>query len=103
MADNRMSLFCLVDGETTSNAFSIKIPSNDTVDDFKDLIKAKQSLDFDDIHVTIPVVPANKNKPIVLNEIIFPMELNPTDDLSDVFKESPPKRTIHIIVQSPPQ
>lgn len=30
LTDNRMGLFCLVDGENTSNAFSIKIPSNET-------------------------------------------------------------------------
>ncbi|KAG0349895.1 hypothetical protein BG005_010571 [Podila minutissima] len=49
MTDNRMSLFCLVDGEAMSNAFSIKIPSSDTVDDLKDQIKTKKAPEFDDI------------------------------------------------------
>ncbi|KAG0325768.1 hypothetical protein BG004_003121 [Podila humilis] len=65
MTDNVLTLFCLVDGEATSNAFSIKMPSSDTVNDLKDLIKTKQSPDFDDIVankrnlwcVSIPVVP----------------------------------------------
>ncbi|KAG0317276.1 hypothetical protein BG000_004591, partial [Podila horticola] len=47
--DNRMSLFCLVDGVATSNAFSIKIPSNDTVDGLKKFIKTEKSPEFDDI------------------------------------------------------
>ncbi|KAF9312447.1 hypothetical protein BG003_006268 [Podila horticola] len=111
MTDNRLSLFCLVDGEATSNAFSIKIPSNDTIDDLKDLIKAKipdtfNGVDAKDLtlwHVSLPVIPANKHKPIAASEIEFKTELDPTDDLNDVFEETPPRKTIHIIVQRPPQ
>jgi hypothetical protein len=33
MTNNLLTLFCLVDGEATSNAFSTKVPSSDTVDD----------------------------------------------------------------------
>ncbi|KAF9078942.1 hypothetical protein BGX23_005644, partial [Mortierella sp. AD031] len=72
MTDNRFNLFCLVNGEASSNAFSIKIPSTDTVDDLKDLIKTKKAPRFDDVaadeltlwKVSIPVVPANKHRPI---------------------------------------
>ncbi|KAG0345523.1 hypothetical protein BG005_001273, partial [Podila minutissima] len=110
MTDNRMGLFCLVDGEATSNAFSIKIPSSDTVDDLKDLIKAKipdtfNGVDAKDLtlwRVSIPVVAVDKHKPIVLNEFESATELDPTDDVSDIFAEQPPKKTIHIIVQRPP-
>ncbi|KAF9970146.1 hypothetical protein BGZ73_007256 [Actinomortierella ambigua] len=31
-----------------------------------------------------------------------PAELDPTDDITDVFAEAPLKKTIHIIVQRPP-
>lgn len=111
MTNDHVSLFCLVNGEAMANAFSIKIPSSDTVDDLKDLIKAKQSPDFDNIvvnnlmlwHVMIPIVPANKHKPITVNEIAFKTELDPTDNISDVFEDQPPKKTIHIIIQCPPQ
>ncbi|KAF9325121.1 hypothetical protein BG006_011376 [Podila minutissima] len=110
MTDNRISLFCLVNGEATSNAFSIKIPSTDTVDDLKKLIKADQTPIFDDItansltlwRVSLPVISANKHKPIVLSEFESATELDPTDDISDVFEDQPPKKTIHIIIQRPP-
>ena len=111
MTDNHMNLFCLVDGEATSTAFSVKIPSNDTVDDLKNLIKTALSPQFDDIaakditlwRVDQPVIAANKHNPILLSAIEFPTELDPTDDISDVFEHHPPKKTIHIIVQLPSQ
>ncbi|KAF9323060.1 hypothetical protein BG006_001796, partial [Podila minutissima] len=109
MTDNRMSLFCLVDGETTP--FSVEVDRTKTVDHLKDLIKAKKANTYSDVdadmlmlwHVSIPVVPPNKRKPIILNEIDSATELDPTDDISDVFEETPLKKTIHIIVQRPPQ
>ncbi|KAF9080350.1 hypothetical protein BGX23_002284 [Mortierella sp. AD031] len=110
MTDNHLTLFCLVDGESTSNAFSVEIDSTKTVDGLKKLIKADQSPIFDDItansltlwRVSIPVVSANKHKPIVLSEVESSTELDPTDDVSDVFPKTPPKKTIHIIIHRPP-
>ncbi|KAG0278825.1 hypothetical protein BGZ97_009677, partial [Linnemannia gamsii] len=109
--NNPLTLFCLVDGEPQSNVFSVKATPTDTVDDLKKLIKAEKTPRFDDVaadeltlwRVSIPVVPANKHKPIVLNEFESATELDPTDDVSDVFPEAPPKKTIHVIVQRPPQ
>ena len=46
-----LNLFCLVDGESTSSAFSVKISTKDTVDDLKNHIKTKKSPRFDDIAV----------------------------------------------------
>ncbi|KAG9067166.1 hypothetical protein KI688_011947 [Linnemannia hyalina] len=82
MADNPPTLQCLVDGEGTSNALLVEIPSSDTVP-----IKTKETND--------PVVPANKHKPIVLNEIDSTTEIDPTDDISN----APPKETIYDIIQ----
>ncbi|KAG9060857.1 hypothetical protein KI688_007926 [Linnemannia hyalina] len=73
MASSLLNLFCLVDGEGTSNAFSVKIASTDTVDDLKKLIKAEKTNNFSDVdadqltlrRVSIPVVAANKHNPIV--------------------------------------
>ncbi|KAG9062146.1 hypothetical protein KI688_006478 [Linnemannia hyalina] len=48
MTNNLLNLFCLVDGEGTSNEFSVTIPSTDTVDDLKNLIKDKKIPRFDD-------------------------------------------------------
>jgi hypothetical protein len=110
MTEDRLNLFCLVDGEPQSNVFSVKPSPADTVDDLKKLIKTEKTNQFSDVdadqltlwRVSISVVPANKHKPIVLNEVESPTELEPTDDVSDVFDEPPPKKTIHIIVQRPP-
>ncbi|KAI7826478.1 hypothetical protein BC939DRAFT_111021 [Gamsiella multidivaricata] len=109
MADNHLSLFCLVDGDSTP--FSVDIDPSKTVDHLKDAIKIKKTPRFDDVaadeltlwRVSIPVVPPKERKPVVLTEIPSSTELDPTDDLSDVFKETPPKKTIHIIVQRLPQ
>ncbi|OAQ25456.1 hypothetical protein K457DRAFT_756615 [Linnemannia elongata AG-77] len=110
MTDNHLNLFCLVDGEGTSNAFSVKIASTDTVDDLKVHIKNKKPVDFEHVdannltlwHVSHPVIAANKHQPVLLNAIDSPIELDPTDEVNDVFSETPPKKTIHIIVQRPP-
>ncbi|KAF9923555.1 hypothetical protein BGZ67_009766, partial [Mortierella alpina] len=111
MTDNLLTLFCLVDGEGTCSAFSVKVPSSDTVDDLRKLIKAEKTNAFSDIdadqltlwRVAHPVIAANKHQPVLLNAIDSPTELDPTDDISEVFEQQPPKKTIHIIVQRPPQ
>ncbi|KAF8933211.1 hypothetical protein BGZ47_010965 [Haplosporangium gracile] len=86
MTNNRLTLFCLVDGEGTSNAFSVEIESTKTIGDFKRLIK------IDEI-------------PILFNNIAKKEKdkLRPPDDLSDVFDGKAHKKTIHIIVQRPSQ
>ncbi|KAG0277967.1 hypothetical protein BGZ97_009804, partial [Linnemannia gamsii] len=109
MTDNLLTLFCLVDGETTSNAFPVEIESSKTIGDLRKLIKTEipdtfNGVDAKDLalwRVSIPVA-ANKHKPIVLNEFESATELDPTDDVSDVFPDKPPKKTIHVIVQRPP-
>ncbi|KAI8594762.1 hypothetical protein EDD21DRAFT_392969 [Dissophora ornata] len=105
MTDHRITLFCVVDGETTP--FSVDIDSSKTVDHLKEAIKAKKTNDFSDVDadkltlwcVAIPVVSVDKRRPIVLDEFDSAAELDPTDDLSDVFGKVPPKKTIHVIVQ----
>ncbi|KAF9921639.1 hypothetical protein BGZ67_000338, partial [Mortierella alpina] len=49
-----------------------------------------------------PVIAANKHQPVLLDAIDSHTELDPTDDIIDVFEQQPPKKTIHIIVQRPP-
>jgi hypothetical protein len=104
------TLFCIADGEATSNAFPVDIEPSKTVTYLKELIKAKKAPRFDDIAadelslwgVKHPVIAANKHIPVLLRAIDAPTELDPTDDIADVFSEAPPKKTIHIIVQRPP-
>ncbi|KAF9314604.1 hypothetical protein BG003_003982 [Podila horticola] len=77
MTDNLMRLFCLVNGEPTSNAFPVEIKSTKTIGDLKDLIKTKKTPEFDDIaadkltlwRVTIPITDDDNEIPILLNNI----------------------------------
>ncbi|OAQ22668.1 hypothetical protein K457DRAFT_25817 [Linnemannia elongata AG-77] len=106
MTDNRMNIFCLVVGQPTSNAFSIRISPNKTVDDLKDLIKAKKAIDFKDIdanklvlwQVAIPVIAANRHIPVVLSEVDFKRELLPTDD---IVESALSKKNVHILIECP--
>ncbi|KAF9294521.1 hypothetical protein BGZ74_011217, partial [Mortierella antarctica] len=110
MTDNHMSLFCLVDGEATSNAFSVKIPSNDTVDDLKGAIKAKKTNDFSDVDADkltlwrVSISDDDDNDlPIPLDSVLDKKKLKATTKLSRVFIGELPEDTIHVIVQRPPQ
>ncbi|KAF9395528.1 hypothetical protein BGZ94_006552, partial [Podila epigama] len=108
MTDNLLTLFCLVDGEATSNAFPVKIESTETIGGLKELIKTKKSNDFQDVdadkltlwHVSIPD-DDDDDIPIVLNNVITKdqKKLKATRELSDVWSHKPPKDTIHVIVQ----
>ncbi|KAF9920918.1 hypothetical protein BGZ67_000908, partial [Mortierella alpina] len=112
MTNNLLTLFCLVDGEATSNAFSVKVPSSDTVDDLRKLIKTEipdtfTGVDAKDLtlwRVSIPMTRHNNELTILFNNISKEEKekLHPADDLSDVFDEQPCKKTIHIIVQRRP-
>ena len=109
MANTHLTLFCTVDGESQSNAFSVKPTPTDTVDDLKDLIKAKKSPRFDDIaadeltlwRVSIPV--DGDDITIQLDQVTDTdkKKLGPTTRLSKVFPEELPEDTVHIIVQRP--
>ncbi|KAF9084098.1 hypothetical protein BGX29_002746, partial [Mortierella sp. GBA35] len=109
--DNLLNIFCLVDGEGTSNAFPVKIASTDTVDDLKEHIKTKKSPEFADIapdkltlwRVLIPEDDEDDEIPILLDTRPEKKKLKATNKLSKVFGTSVPEDTIHIIVQRPPQ
>ncbi|KAF9543730.1 hypothetical protein EC957_000509 [Mortierella hygrophila] len=84
MTNNHLALFYLIDRESTSKALSIKIPSSDSIDNLKKLIKKKKTTfkisSPDKLtlwRVSIPVVPANKLKPGVLKITSPTTELDP--------------------------
>ncbi|KAG0019239.1 hypothetical protein BGZ82_000211 [Podila clonocystis] len=108
MADNPLTLFCLVDGQTPSNAFPVEIESTKTVGHLKDLIKAKKANNFQDVdadvltiwHVSIPA--DNQASAITIDALDDKTELNnPRTRLSKLFPESPDDNT-YIIVQRRP-
>ncbi|KAF9336082.1 hypothetical protein BG006_009776 [Podila minutissima] len=109
MADNRVSLYCLVDGDLISKALALAIPSTETVGQLRATIYLCTPVWFKDLgaedltlwRVSIPAKDVDKLGPIVLNDLESATELDPTDDDSDIFEEKPPKKTIRIIVQRP--
>ncbi|KAG0311177.1 hypothetical protein BG000_006754, partial [Podila horticola] len=112
MTDIRLTLFCLVDGASTFNAFSINISSNDTVDDLKNLIKARNTNAFSDVDankltlwcVSIPITDDDDEISIMLNNVTSNKKrLHPVTRLLKVFPEELPEETVHIIIQRPPQ
>lgn len=49
MTDNHLTLFCPVDGEATSRAFSVDIDRTKSVDRLKKLFKSEKTPRFDDV------------------------------------------------------
>ncbi|KAG0345663.1 hypothetical protein BGZ54_005465, partial [Gamsiella multidivaricata] len=105
MAD--LKLFCLVDGEPTSSAFSVKIAATETIDDLKKRIKAEKPDTFDieaDLltlwSVTVPITDKDE-LPVKLDTLNEKKKLFPRTLLSQVFPQEPGDDD-YIIVQRPP-
>src|SRR5690349_13760495 len=96
---------CLVAGEPSSNAFSVKASSALIVDELKNLIKTALSPQFDDIaakdltlwRVTIPD-DDDDDLPILFDSVSEKKKLKATTKLLKVFETELPDDTIHIIV-----
>ncbi|KAG9071270.1 hypothetical protein KI688_008816 [Linnemannia hyalina] len=67
-----------------------------------DTFKGVDAKDLGLWRVSIPLVPKKDRKDISLSEVPLKEELDETDDLSDVFPDKLPKKTIHVIIQRPP-
>ncbi|KAG0305792.1 hypothetical protein BGZ99_001980 [Dissophora globulifera] len=107
---NKLTLFCVLSGELSSRAFSVKVATTDAVDDLRKAIIKKnpnafERTDPDDLvlwHVSIPLMDDDEDElPIMLDTLSEKKKLGPAVDLSDVFKEGAPRKTINIIVQQP--
>ncbi|KAF9317536.1 hypothetical protein BG006_003362, partial [Podila minutissima] len=112
MTDNRLNLFCLVEGESTSIAFPVKASSTDTVGDLKNLIvNGDQAPAFKDVASKVLIlwrvsIPIDDDKvPILLNSVTDKdkTKLGPATRLSKVFPKELPEETVHVITQCPPQ
>ncbi|KAG0269268.1 hypothetical protein DFQ27_004131, partial [Actinomortierella ambigua] len=104
-----LTLFCVVDGESTSNAFPVKISPDDSIGDLKKLIKTEipgtlNGVDAKDLTLwrVNHVIAANIHQPVLLSAFDSTKELAPIQYIADVFTETPPRQTIHLIVQRPP-
>ncbi|KAF9536721.1 hypothetical protein EC957_009872 [Mortierella hygrophila] len=99
MADN-LTLFCLVDGVATTNAFPVEIESTKTIGDLKKFIKKENTPEFDDFapdKLTLwrVSIPDNKQgSAITIDALDDKTELNnPRTRLSKLFSESPDDNT----------
>ncbi|KAG0001815.1 hypothetical protein BGZ65_003155, partial [Modicella reniformis] len=87
---------------STSDAFPVYIDAGKDVGDLKDAVKAKKakkaiffSRSTHLWNVSVPVVATHKHENVTLDSLDSKEELDPFDNLSDVFDEKPHKRTVH--------
>ncbi|KAG0206982.1 hypothetical protein BGX31_002636, partial [Mortierella sp. GBA43] len=76
----------------------------------KDLIKAKNTIDFSDVDANKPTlwrvsaaITDDDEVPILLDSLDEKKKLGPATRLSKAFPEEPPEEIVHIILQRPPQ
>ncbi|KAG0338133.1 hypothetical protein BG004_007344 [Podila humilis] len=81
MANNGLILFCLLNGETSSNAFSVEIEPTKSVGQLMDLIRAKNTPDFE---ISLRASSPSGAPPFALHALDSKAELLPTDEHSDV-------------------
>jgi hypothetical protein len=103
-----LTLFCLVDGEFTSRAFSVKASARDTVDDLKKLIRIENAHDFNDLDAKkltlwlVSVPDDDGDSAVTLDALHEKKKLHPRTYLFNLFPNGSGEDT-YIIVQRPPQ
>ena len=101
-----ITLFCLVKGNTTANAFEVDIEKDKSISHLKGVIKESQKPFFDRIP-TKDIKLWKKEIPDDQDDLLSNLTLNDGDELlatkkiSKYFPDSPPKEHIHVIVKLP--
>jgi len=95
-----ITLFCLVKGNTTANAFSVKISRDEPISELKEAIKEKNTqtfanVDAKDIKLWKVEIPDDLLSNLTQDELLA------TRDIGDYWTEKPPKRHIHVLVEPP--
>jgi hypothetical protein len=101
-----ITLLCLVKGNTTANAFSVKISRDEPVSELKKAIKAEKAPEFDNFpadrlrlwKVMIPGDQDDQLRNLILKDSD---ELLAIRKISKYFPDSPPEEHIHVIVEPP--
>ncbi|GBC14874.1 hypothetical protein GLOIN_2v1781861 [Rhizophagus irregularis DAOM 181602=DAOM 197198] len=101
-----ITLFCLVKGNTTANAFSVKISRDEPISELKKAIKVEKAPEFDNFpadrlklwKVSIPGDQDNQLRNLILQDSD---ELLAIRKISKYFPDSPPEEHIHVIVKLP--
>ncbi|KAG0089222.1 hypothetical protein BGZ93_003416 [Podila epicladia] len=102
-------LFGIVDGQSISSAFSVRISPESTVDDLKKLIKVAKAPSFvhipaDELKLVRVSIPYDEQElaPIRLQSLVFKRPLRPIDNLREVFGDPVPRDSIHFIIDTKP-
>ncbi|KAF9213983.1 hypothetical protein BGZ59_004538 [Podila verticillata] len=106
----QLQLFGIVDGQSLSKAFSVRVSSAGTVDDLKKLIKAAKAPSFDHIpadelrlvSVSIPYDHEEELESIRVKTLVFKRPLRPIENLLEVFGDPVPRDSIHFIIENTP-
>ena len=95
-----ITLFCLVKGNTTANAFSVKISRDEPISELKEAIKEKNTQTFaNDDAKDIKIWKVEITDDLLSN--LTQDELIATRDIGDYWTEKPTKRHIHVLVEPP--
>ncbi|KAG0363208.1 hypothetical protein BG005_002357 [Podila minutissima] len=101
-------LFCLVDGQSTKQTWSIKALPADTVDDMKKAVKAAQAPHYDhvaagELHlrkVNIKNDPECDTIPANINSVKY-LELKAMDTVAEMYPQGAVRKTVQLMVMKP--
>ena len=101
-----ITLFCLVKGNTTANAFEVDIEKDKSISKLKEAIKAKKQNDFagvdaDKLRLWKKEIPDDQDDLLSNLTLNDGDELLATKKISKYFPDSPPEEHIHVIVKLP--
>ena len=100
-----ITLFCLVKGNTSENAFSVKISRDEPISELKETIKDKIDVPANfkakDLKVWKVTIPDDHNDLLSNLSLQDQDELLATKKISKYFPDSPPEEHIHVIVKLP--
>src|ERR1051325_9690413 len=101
-----ITLLCLVKGNTTANAFSVKISRDEYISELKKVIKEEKQNDFagvdaDKLKLWKVEIHGDRNDHLRNISLKDSDELVAINDIGDYWSEKPPQKHIHVIVEPP--
>ena len=101
-----ITLFCLVKGNTTANAFEVDIEKDKSISKLKEAIKAKNTqtfanVDAKDIKLWKVEISGDHDYQLRNLSLQDSDELLAINEIGDYWTEKPPKRHIHVLVEPP--
>ena len=101
-----ITLFCLVKGNTTANAFEVDIEKDKSISKLKEAIKTKNSQTFANVDakdIKLWKVPISDDHDDQLRNLSLEDsdELLAINEIGEYWTEKPPKKRIHVLVEPP--